>query len=702
MTLNPSLVRVAGPVAAAFLAAVSFGACGAGVAGASNVDVPAAVNVSPRVVSTLPGGVVPFVATVTGLASQAVTWALTDAAGGTVDATGKYTAGSTLGTYSIVATSVADPTKSGTATATVTSLKTDILPADRATVWNPGLNAVGGIPARTAVYKTIAPSGGDDTGTIQAALDSCPPNQVVALAAGTFHISGDGLSITRSNVTLRGAGPASTKLVKSAGTNYPVIIIGTRWYTWTQQTAFTTDAVKETNSVTLARDPGLVVGELVHVDETYDPTLIYYNPLQQNGDYQGWGEGRKGPQAASRPIGQAMEVASISGNVVTFTTNFHTNFRTSHGAHLARISDGASVVQPVKWSGIEDLYVSNGEGGDGGGNVRYFATEYCWARNIESDRSTGASFAFDGTFRCELRDSYLHSTLDPNPGGAGYGIVVDTYAADNLVENNISWNFNKVIAMRSSGGGNVIGYNYMEDGYGAGYPTIVEVGLNASHMAGSHYELFEGNQAFNFDSDSYWGTQIYVTVFRNHFTTLRRSLPGVQVALVDSNNRRGIGLTVNQWWYSFIGNVIGYPNGYLQSPPNGHGYPATFSPQPQGTVFRYEWLGGAFGSDASPAYTPIWQLGYDGSNWYTTQDALVQARTLRDGNYDFFTNSVRWHGIGGTGAGTTPSPLPTIPNSLYLTAKPAFFGTNPWPWVDPLGTTKVATLPARARFDSMP
>src|SRR3954470_24984331 len=105
--------------------------------------------------------------------------------------------------------------------------------------------------------------------------------------------------------------------------------------------AFTTDAVKETNSVTVANTSGLTVGQLVHVNETYDSTLIYYNPAQQNGDYQGWGEGRQGPQAQSRPVGQAMEIAAPSGNVVTFTAGFHQTYRTNHAAHLTQISDGA-------------------------------------------------------------------------------------------------------------------------------------------------------------------------------------------------------------------------------------------------------------------------------------------------------------------------------------------------------------------------
>jgi hypothetical protein len=398
-----------------------------------------------------------------------------------------------------------------------------------------------------------------------------------------------------------------------------------------------------------------------------------------------------------------MEIASIKGRVVTFTTKFHTAFRRSHGAHLARISDGTNLAPPVKWSGVEDLAVSKGGGGIG--NIIFYATGYCWAKHVESSLSEGVSIGFDGAFRSELRDSYVRTTINPNPGGAGYGVAFDTYTADSLAENNIVWNFNKVTVMRSSGGGNVLGYNYMEDAYGAGYPTIVEVGVNGSHMAGSHYELFEGNQSFNWDTDSYWGSEMYLFAFRNHLTTLRRSVghgkpEGVQVHLSDEINRRGIGLTKHQYWHSFVGNVIGYPDNYLQHPVVGSPYPATFDAAPQGTSFRYEWLGGPFGSDDK--YTPMWQLGYDGERWIQTQDANVQKTTLRDANYDFFTKSVRWHGIGGTGTGGPPSTNKPLPPSMYARQKPAFFGSNPWPWVDgsSAATPLPGTLPARTRFDN--
>ena len=122
------------------------------------------------------------------------------------------------------------------------------LPADRTFGWNPGLNAVGGIPNRTSIYETISPSGGDDTATIQAALNSCPVDGVVQLTAGVFNISGHGLSDGELVLHAAGCRSGSGHLAGGYGTvgwddlgyvfgegdqgsGYPVAIIGPRWGT---------------------------------------------------------------------------------------------------------------------------------------------------------------------------------------------------------------------------------------------------------------------------------------------------------------------------------------------------------------------------------------------------------------------------------------------------------------------------------------
>jgi hypothetical protein len=296
-----------------------------------------------------------------------------------------------------------------------------------------------------------------------------------------------------------------------------------------------------------------------------------------------------------------------------------------------------------------------------------------------------------------VRDSYVHSAQSANPGGGGYGIGFNNYAADNLVENNIVRNFNKLMVMRTSGGGNVIAYNYLEDGWGERYPTAPEQGLNAAHMTTAHMELFEGNQSYNFDSDSTWGNAAYITVFRNHLTGLRRGAgflnDGVTRLLdyvcndcascplhyEDIQGRRVVGLTSGHLYYTFLGNVLGY---------EGMGFPAKRTGSCIGapSSFTYESLG-----QAPDGVAPMWELGRDEK----AQDKLVPdvvtpivEATIREGNYDFVSREQKWN--------EGPD---TLPASLYLTSKPAFFGDLPWPWVDAGGPTKTHTLPARARFD---
>lgn len=438
------------------------------------------------------------------------------------------------------------------------------LPGDRMTLWQPGVTYaatsgptapapgsapsgwVAGIPARSTICATVNPSndktGSADTTAIQTAIDHCPANQTVKLGAGTFTIHSNQSIAMKSYVTVRGnavgqVGTSGTTVVTCSSPGDCVLFSFGGWAhdsesAWMQQDALAGDAQKGVFSVRLANATSAVVGEIVSIDEQYDSALTYYNTDQgQTDDYLGWGENRKpglGSQAAdwaaSRPIGQAMEIASIdtgapysaTSPLVTFTAPFNRPYRVSKAAHLARLTyDGKTAATTVQWAGLEDVTLVNGSAGDAQGNVAMYVAKYSWIKNIESH---GGDVMMMHTYRCELRDSFIHTGETTTYGGGAYGIVIDTYAASNLVENNISWSFNKVMLMRSTGGGNVIGYNYMEDGYGSNYGNcqpnwsdescsgLPENGLNASHMATPHEELFEGNQAWNGSGDSTWAT----------------------------------------------------------------------------------------------------------------------------------------------------------------------------------------------------
>jgi hypothetical protein len=187
-------------------------------------------------------------------------------------------------------------------------------------------------------------------------------------------------------------------------------------------------------------------------------------------------------------------------------------------------------------------------------------------------------------------------------------------------------------------------------------------------MVGSHHVLFEGNQTFNMDSDDTHGNSTSHTYFRNWSTTYRTKFQSdydgaVIDDLTQSGNgpRRAAGAMTYTYWMSYVGNVLGQPgittaaNGFVDD--------------------------GSSSTDWGPS---IWLLG-----WGNTPDPQVEATAIRDGNWDAFLGQQTW--LSGAAA--------PLPSSCYLTAKPAFFGANPWPWVDPT-TGTVHVLPAKARFDA--
>ena len=540
-----------------------------------------------------------------------------------------------------------------------------ILPAERTTVWNPGLNAAGGIPVRNTIHRTLLPCGGDDTPAIQEALDSCPKDHVVLLGPGDFLISSEGLIMNRSHVTLRGSGPDRTRLLKDTEVNYyPVVHLGKRWSSDKFLSAsldLAADGLKGSRDVTLNRvpDPPLAAGEIVLLDQLTNPDWTEWSLDSPPGhDSRAWF------CRMDRPVSQIVEVESADGDRVTFTTPMHIDFLASFSAQISRFGEdwmGPEPVPATRWSGVEDLYLENGSDG----NIFLAACAYCWVRNVESAHTEGSSIALSGCFRCEIRDSYIHTSDNPNPGGGGYLLSIERGSADNLVENNAVWNGNKVMVMRCSGGGNVIGYNYFEDAWIEYQPGWVESGANASHMTTPHMELFEGNQAFNFDGESTWGNSILITVFRNHFTGRRRSIP--PLALTDEGFQRSVSLHHGHWWYSFIGNVLGEP---------------VMDPSPY-SAFAYEtfypWNGDTVG---------LWRLGV-GTDWGPA-DPQVVSTVIRHGNFDYVTNRVIWD---------PAIPDRDIPNSLYLERKPGFFEAQAWPWVQPEAELRLFALPARERFD---
>lgn len=607
------------------------------------------------------------------------------------------------------------------------------IPTARTTTWQPGVTYNGGIPNRTTIYTTINTTGttADRAATIQAALDACPAGQVVLLGAGDFYLS-TALIIRSDSITLRGSGATSTTLRKisssaatgGGGASASSAVIISRAASlnldgvttaFSASTTLSADGAKGAFTVSVASTAGFSVGDLVRVDElsgaawrtdplngsrqvwasadfrvTYpkhNPTIDFIDDFSATEFPADLTHYYRAYTVPDRPTCEMKEISAIGSGTITFSTPLHISYRTANTAKVSKyngtVINGASV-ESLKCYGFDD------------GTIGFHLAKNCWAMNIEADYWFDKPFNFRAAFRCETRHCYQHGTPWPSNSAENYAFIYNWASADCLVEDCISIECDKVVAARAAGAGCVFGYNYLDRGYmGQGFggqDTWIEVGANASHLVGPHHVLFEGNWAFNADSDFTHGNTVYTTHFRNWYTGYRTAFTDVSSGntlddwLGNSAGATGptnglhrcAGVTQHGYWHSFVGNVLGWPGRMT-------GWIA------QGTTIfddKSVWLMG---------WDPTQNLGSDPN----TINAGFDGAILRDGNYDYLSGTQRWHGYGGNGVGTTTAPSPSaLPNSLYLASAPAFFGANTWPWVDPAGATKTYTLPAKARFDA--
>ena len=118
----------AGLLAATLLAVGMLSACGGGYKNATNDPTPPVppvitVSVSPTTTSVDQGDTSQFSVSVTGSSNQAVIWSIQEgSAGGSINQAGLYTAPAAAMDVHVVATSVADTSKSSSALVTVNAV----------------------------------------------------------------------------------------------------------------------------------------------------------------------------------------------------------------------------------------------------------------------------------------------------------------------------------------------------------------------------------------------------------------------------------------------------------------------------------------------------------------------------------------------------------------------------------------------------
>jgi hypothetical protein len=598
-----------------------------------------------------------------------------------------------------------------------------------------GMLSVGGIPNRTAVCgATLSPRGGgkDDTANIQEAIEKCPAGQVLQLAAGTFTINEGEYIQLDQGITIRGSGTCNRSISPYCSTvitvhngavlgqyvcgqatcNWsPAILVSpSRWgVTWTP-TTLTADAAQGATSVHVANRTAFAVGQWVLLDEasgaSWQTDPEHYGKVWAAPD---WASAASGPATGrvmwqkhnpsqsfddfasneypytpnstgcyysfcDRPTSELHLITGIAAGAgetatITFDSPLTIAYRES-GNHKAQLYYPS---QPfIQHAGVENLTIEHSDQGA----VVFQDCAYCWAKNVEATVFLNGAFDMNYAARVELNQVYDHTCAWPVNGGGGYTIDLQNATTEIYVVNSISVQCNKVITIRSGGAGTVVAYNYMDDQFISGSDSWQEIGINGSHAAGSHHTLFEGNYGSNLDSDHTHGNAVYHTYFRNLATGNRaRFTDYLNKTIVDDVNNlpggngplRAAGVMGYTYWMAFIGNVLGI---------SGH---------------TAAWNGWVYESNFANGSPGIWLLGWNEQPPYNS-DPNSTTRTIRDGNFDYLTNSIHW---------ASNDTAHTLPNSLYLTQKPAFFDADTWPWVVPTGAgLQLYKLPAKERYDA--
>jgi hypothetical protein len=543
-----------------------------------------------------------------------------------------------------------------------------ILPAARVIDWSQS-GIPGGIPNRTVVCASIAP--GATRSAIQAALDSCKPDQVVLLAAGTYEIDG-GLTIP-SNVVLRGAGPRRTILsARGAGEGFIRFGSGTT-PSAEDSIAITAGATAQSTRITLADASDIEVGSHLMVTQLNDPSYVSVTTSNGNCTWCDGGIGWNGTRAQ----GQIVEVTAVDGKVVTISPALYVAY--------ARKPLATEVDMGATNAGVEDLQVLMNDTGFTA-NFLMEGASNSWIRNVESNYTDGDHAQLHWSYRNEIRDSWFHDAFTHSAGRTDADIFIADKSTGTLVENNVLRRLHQSVMLNWGAAGNVIAYNYIDNNFDSvGHNTLFG-GLNV-HGAHPMFNLWEGNVAPKLDADYFWGSSSHNTAFRNWFKGAAmvygplagRDPEQAAGGFWASQALAAVDLSQTTRFYSLVGNVIGSD----RQKALGKWTPMTVARQPRSYYSTNNSYGYAFGY-ANPSD--------GGGDPGDTDKAYTTA--IVHGDYDVVTGSFRW---------SPAIASHDLPNSFYRATKPAWFGSLAWPAFGPSPgastTALVGDIPAKACFD---
>lgn len=511
----------------------------------------------------------------------------------------------------------------------------------------------GGIPERMTLCADLTSL--DNTGMtdvraqIQAAIDACPPGQTVHLPAGIFRVDrvapDNPLALSmRSGVTLRGEGAAT--ILRTQGMLHFSAGLGK------VTVDLTDDALVGATSFTLAMPPpGLTVGSTVLLNDLDEPSYVHPYGYEENATAPLHCTYCDEPDQGTRVRSQMVRVTAVDGNQVTFTPALYSPFTVAREARILYPQAADTGPNVLTYAGVEDLTLDLDvlPGMSPGWVVRFEYAQNCWLRGVEVEVRANAQAAVGGYFAHRI--AILHGRFSGH-AMTSQSILTQPGTEGWLVEDNLFEDVTLTFLNAGRQGGHVFAYNVLSRYKG---PTTALLNDHGNHGAHPQYLLFEGNKLIKHHADSIHGSSSHTTLFRNHFRCQEPDTGfGKGCVWIDSWNTR----------YGAIGNILGTAGmaGFVEE---------IESPAPIDDSLY------------------VWRFGYSGYNPY---EAFPESKStmFRHGNYLYGTDSVTWDAEQGPTA---------LPPSLYLKAKPGWFGDTPWPPIGPDVDGYVSPeLPAERRF----
>jgi len=545
--------------------------------------------------------------------------------------------------------------------------RAEIIPANRRIDWSGSGSQTVWSAARTAICATLSPSGGNDTTQIVTALNNCPSGQVVKLNVGTFKIN-TGIQWPKSGVSLRGSGPTQTILQIQSNFSGNAIF---DFYSGHESTPDWDWAASPSRDISSGLTKGLtrIVTSVAHGWTEGDYVLIDQTnvnpPWNPNGYYGNctWCSRANG----GRLKGQVVQITNVvNTTAVDFIPALYDDYSSSNSPQ------GVKATGYVKDISVESMKIDNSGGYSDVGIYSYglfnsvfydldFAGLQCTSRS--------QIFRLFNTSFNTIKHSTMHNANCSNTNN-GYGLFLGYGVSANLIEDNIFHDLVLAIGSEGANSGNVIAYNYAFDPLYINGETSINSFTIMGHGAGSWYNLYEGNIIVNskFRVDAGFGSQHSFTLFRNRIS--QNMAGGV------SSGRADIDIEFENYYFNLVGNVFGYT-----------GYETTYECYNSGTC--------------TDDVKSIYRIGYDNPYINTPPyDAQVKTTMLRHRNFDYVTNSAKNCGDAGEPGCQGGTADTVLPNSLYLSSKPSWWGSLAWPAIGSDLSPMVGTIPAKVRYES--